>query len=116
MSMRPPGEPGRYMPTMDHSCGFDGGDDSAEVCGQAATLHVFAGSPEDGPSDWATFSCSQHSEQAKHLAFDWHDVSAVCDVPGTMWQARTAQGEGFCYWPAAEEAHAEQLEQIEATP
>lgn len=115
MSMRPPGEPGRHLPAMDHTCGFDGGDDSAPPCGQAATFHIFGGTPEDGPSDWATFTCDEHAGHAQRLAFDWHPVAAVCGVPDTVWQSRNIQGEGFCYWPAAEEAHAEQLEQIGAT-
>lgn len=116
MRIRPPGEPGRHLPAMGHTCGFDGSDNAANTCGQPATHHLYAGSPDTGPSDWSMTACAEHFPLAQPLAFDWHEIGAVCDLPGTMWQARIAQGEGFCYWPAAEEAHTEQLEQIEATP
>lgn len=102
--LRPHGVPGRHRSAMDHTCGFDGGDDNAEACGQPATHHLFAGSPDKGPSDWAMSSCDQHLEQAKPLAFDWHEISVVCEVPGTIWQSRNVQGAGFCFWPAEEEA------------
>lgn len=89
---------------MDHRCGFDGRDSSAPTCGKPAVLHLYAGSPESGPSDYAMFACDDHANQATVLAWDWHEVSAVCDVPGSMWQAKALQGEGFCYWPEAEAA------------
>jgi hypothetical protein len=36
------------------------------------------------------------------IAYDWHDVSPACHVPGALWQFRNYQGEGFCFWPEAE--------------
>ena len=102
--LRSPGEPGRYMRTMDQACGFDGGINTAPVCGKLATYHLFAGSPDRGPADWATFACDEHVNLAQGLAWDWHAVAPVCGVPGGMWQSRARQGEGFCYWPEAEAA------------
>ena len=102
--LREAGEPGRYMPVMDHVCGFDGRDSNGPVCGKPAAFHLFAGAPDTGPSDWTMFSCLDHFGQAQFLAWDYHELSAVCDVPGTLWRADTTQGKGFCYWPEAEAA------------
>jgi hypothetical protein len=109
--LRPAGEPGGYLPSMSHTCG----DNDAEACGHPATVHIFAGTPEDGPGDWATFSCDKHAHHAQRLAFDWHPVASVCGTPDTVWQSRNLQGQGFCYWPAAEQAHNEQFQKIGVT-
>jgi hypothetical protein len=101
--LRAPGEPGRYMPAMDHICGFDGGTNNSPVCGRPASFHLFAGTAE-GPGDWTMFACLDHFQQATLLAWDFHEVAAVCDVPGTLWHSEPAQGEGFCFWPEAEAA------------
>jgi len=89
---------------MAHICGYDGGSNTNPTCGKPPTFHIFAGTPESGPSDWATFACDDHLNQAQALAWDWHAISPVCGVPSTMWQAKRMQGEGFCYWPEAEAA------------
>jgi hypothetical protein len=101
--LRAPGEPGGYMLDMDQSCGFDGGDNKSPACGKPATIHLFAGTAE-GPGEWAMFACSDHFSPARLLAWDFHEVAAVCGVPGTMWQSKGLQGEGFCYWPEVEAA------------
>lgn len=107
---REPGEPGRYMPAMDLICGHDGGYTDQPVCGKPAVLHLFAGSPEGGPSDWTMLACDQHAEDAKGHAWDYHPIGAVCDVPDSVWQSAITQGDGFCYWSAAEEALAEAIQ------
>ena len=107
-NLRAPREPGRYMSVMDQTCGFDGGDNKSPACGKPATIHIYAGTLE-GPGDWASFACLDHFPQARLLAWDFHEVAAVCGVPDTMWQAKSYQGEGFCYWPEAETAMHEAL-------
>ena len=102
--LRAPGEPGRYMPAMAHICGHDGGANSTPTCGSPAIVHLFAGDPLNGPSDWTMFACDDHVTRAQGLAWDWHPVSAVCDIPGTMWHSSGEQGGGFCYWTEAEAA------------
>ena len=101
---RAPGEPGRYQPIMAHQCGYDGGDSSAPTCGQPATHHLWGGAPPDIQHDWVMLACEKHLNAAIKMAWDWHPISAICNVPGTLWQARGIQGKGFCYWPEAEAA------------
>lgn len=112
-NLRPPGQPGRYMNSMEHTCGFDGGDDSADPCGQPATHHILAGSPEQGPSDWASHACAQHLGIAQGMAFDWHEIAAVCGIPDSIWQSKGMQGDGFCFWPAEVEAMQQEVDRIE---
>lgn len=50
------------------------------------------------------------------LAWDWHNMSGVCDVPGTLWQPGKYQGEGFCFWPEAETAIHEAAAAERVTP
>lgn len=110
--LRAPGEPGRYMPAMDHICGLDGGDNDSPVCGKRADFHLFAGDPLTGPTDWTMFACLEHFGQAQQLAWDYHEVTAVCDIPGTIWQPKGVQGQGFCYWPEAETAIREAVSEM----
>ena len=98
------GEPGRHVVGMDHACGFDGGDNSSPGCGQPATLHLLAGEPPSTIGDYAMHACNEHIETAKKLAIDWHPIANVCGVPDSLWQFESAQGSGFCFWPAAESA------------
>ena len=109
MSKRKPGEPGRTLPAGGATCSYDGGDNSAPLCGEPATWHLYAGSPEAGPADYSMTACDAHVVMATPLAWDWHPFGGVCDMPGTRWQARSIQGEGFCYWPEAEAAIQEQI-------
>lgn len=101
---RAPGEPGPYRPVMEHACGFDGGDSSVPACGAPATYHAWGGSPPDTQNDWVMLACDAHLGAAIRMAWDWHPISAVCNVPGTRWYAKHIQGEGWCYWPEAEAA------------
>lgn len=107
--------PGRYLPTGDTLCGYDGGSDDVPICGKTATWHLLAGSPEVGPGDYSMTACDDHANRAMELAYDWHEFGGVCDMPGTKWQSRNRQGEGFCYWPEAEAASQEQVNQVEVT-
>lgn len=109
MSQRSPGEPGRYLPAGNAVCSYDGGDNGAPVCGQPAVLHLYAGSAETGPGDFSMTACEDHANTATALAWDWHPFGGVCDMPGTTWQSKSMQGEGFCYWPEVESAMHEQL-------
>ncbi|PRA13312.1 hypothetical protein CQ015_03565 [Arthrobacter sp. MYb221] len=95
---------------MSHECGYDGGDDNAPICGKPSEYHVFAGSPATGPGNYSMHSCATHLFAALTVAFDWHPTALVCGVPGTIWQSKGQQGDGFCYWPEAEKAYAEALE------
>lgn len=112
--LRAPGEPGRHGTAMAHQCGYDGGDDSAPACGKPAQVHLFAGAPDKGPSDYTMMACADHFPKAQPQAWDYHDVGAVCDMPGTIWQSRGVQGAGFCYWPDAEAAMHQGIAEIRA--
>lgn len=101
---RAPGEPGPYGRAMEHICGFDGGDSAAPPCGAPAVFHHWGGAPPDTRHDWVMLACELHFEAARRMSWDWHPISPVCNVPGTMWQNKSIQGEGFCYWPEAESA------------
>lgn len=103
-NLRAPGEPGRHQPAMQHTCGFDGGDNNNPGCGRPATLHLFAGEPPSTIGDYAMVACDAHSDAATKLAIDWHPIAAVCGVPDALWHFESEQGKGFCFWPAAEEA------------
>lgn len=101
---RPIGEPGAERPAMENTCGYDAGITNGPHCGRLATLHLFAGSWDKGPGGWSMMACDEHAPVAKPFSWDWHDMSGVCDVPGTLWQSGQYQGEGFCFWPEAEAA------------
>lgn len=111
MSRRLPGEPGAVQASMSQHCGFDGGDASNPVCGAPATNHHWGGAPPDIQHDWVMFSCDTHFDTAADVSWDWHPVSPVCNIPGTKWTPRGIQGEGFCYWPEAEAAMHEAVNQ-----
>jgi hypothetical protein len=61
-------------------------------------------------------ACDQHAPAAKANCWDWHAVSTVCDVPGSMWNPGRYQGEGFCFWPEAEATMQESAVQAADTP
>ena len=109
--MRAPGEPGRHMPAMDNTCGFDGGDNDNPGCGRPATLHLFAGEPPATIGDYAMLSCDEHAGAAKARAIDWHPLASVCGVPDSVWHFESEQGKGFCFWPFAEEVIHEAMSQ-----
>lgn len=116
---RRPGEPGAARPSMENTCGYDAGITGGPRCGKPATWHLTIGSPDTGPADWAAMSCDEHANPVMAHSWDWHQVSAVCDVPGSMWQPGQYQGEGFCFWPEAEAAMheiASERPRIFATP
>jgi len=87
MSRRPSGTPGSYRPAMENTCGHDNGYTDGPRCGKPATVHLTAGSPEEGPGDWAMMACDEHAPAAKPHSWDWHEVSGACDVPGSMWHS-----------------------------
>lgn len=103
------------MPTGGTACGYDGGDNSNPICGAPAAWHLYAGSPETGPADFCMTACEEHFPAASHNAWDWHEFGGVCDMPGTMWQSRAHQGEGFCYWPEAESVMLEEASSMQVT-
>jgi hypothetical protein len=56
-------------------------------------------------------ACPDHVAQAMLIAYDWHDISPACGVPGAMFRSSNRQGEGFCFWPEAEAIMHEELAQ-----
>jgi hypothetical protein len=113
---RPLGVPGAHRPAMENTCGYDAGITGGPHCGKPATYHLTAGSPEAGPSDWAMMACDEHAQPAKPYSWDWHAVSGVCGIPGTLWQPVQYQGNGFCFWPEAEAMMHEAVSINEDTP
>ena len=109
MKRRAPDAPGPALPYMNDTCGHDAGFSGGPVCQNRATTHLIAGQAPDKPSDWAMSACPDHLPQAMLIAFDWHDVSPACNVPGAVWQFGNRQGEGFCFWPDAEAILQEEL-------
>lgn len=104
MNRRSPDAPGAALPCMTGTCGYDAGITGGPVCQNPATVHLWAGQAPDKPGDWGMQACPDHLASALVIAYDWHEITPACDVPGSMWQFRNHQGEGFCYWPAVEEA------------
>ena len=102
MSRRAPDAPGVAVPYMTDTCGYDAGISDGPVCKNRATVHLLAGQAPDKPGDWSMSACPVHVEAAKLIAFDWHEVSHACGIPGAMFHSGTRQGDGFCYWPEAE--------------
>ena len=102
MNRRAPDQPGPAVPYMSGTCGHDAGYSGGPVCKNLATVHLLAGQAPDKPGDWTMSACPEHVGIAKLIAFDWHDVSPACEVPGALFHSTERQGEGFCFWPEAE--------------
>lgn len=88
---------GRPLPYGRTTCGYQAGFDDA-LCDQPATWHLIS---DNGHTMEA---CDGHLGVASPLASDRHAFGAVCGIPGTIWQVSDGKGEGFCFWPAVEEA------------
>lgn len=107
---RPKGEPGPHMPIMSGACGFDNGFDNGKTCGAPATMHLLAGDPATGPKDWTMLACGVHFDVAAQLAFDWHELAAVCEIPDAIWNSLGEQGLGYCEWVEGDAIQAELAE------
>lgn len=101
-----------HRPAMTGTCGFDP-DDRGE-CGRPAVLHGWVGDPTPPVEPGYTLTaCPDHVHIVKAIAVDWHDHGSACDVPGAVWQFGDGVGAGFCFWPAAEDALAAEVAELE---
>lgn len=101
MATHLPGEPQDWG---EHACGYA---TSTGNCGQPSTWHLAAGHPPEHYAGYCMQACDEHFPWAQAAALDWHPFAGVCNMPGTKWVFRGRQGEGFCYWPEAEQHNTE---------